>query len=157
MLSSSFHLTTRRLLVGDCRILKSPQSGETGKVSRRLSSATLPLPEIMLRSCGQFTHSTVNRGGFEGFRDPEKSEKKQMLLVKKVIHCLAGAPSWGGRETKPESPENQLIIKKVVGIDPKSCADHVKPHASYHLGEQKHKHAVEYESRIPEAEASPSC
>ncbi|KAF8519412.1 hypothetical protein JB92DRAFT_2000326 [Gautieria morchelliformis] len=87
----------------------------------------------------------------------EKNEKlKQMLLVKKAIHCLAGARRcW--RQTQTESLENQLIIKKVAGIDPKSRTDHVKPHASYRLGGEKHKNGVEYETGIPEAEASSGC
>ncbi|KAF8521024.1 hypothetical protein JB92DRAFT_2892554 [Gautieria morchelliformis] len=41
-----------------------------------------------------------------------------------------GIASWS-------TQEGWRSCMKVAGIDPKSRADHVKPHASYHLGENK--------------------
>ncbi|KAF8519662.1 hypothetical protein JB92DRAFT_3112182 [Gautieria morchelliformis] len=114
--------------------------------------------------CGQFTHYVVQLLTEEALKDLEtlKKKPKEADAPREDGHTLPGwvwlPPGRCQRQTQPESPENKSVIKKVAGIDPKPRADHVKPpHASYHLGEEKLKNGVEYESGIPEADASSGC
>lgn len=49
--------------------------------------------------------------------------------------------SWGGAGTRP-NPKANKFIKRVAGIDPKSRADHGKPHLI--ISEKKDKKAAKY-------------